>query len=135
MIEELKQEDIGVIFSYLKEYFDSSYSELDPFEKILVYKETKILGFISYSIMYERSELNYILVLPEFRDKKIASSLMEAMFCDLKENQVGNITLEVKENNQAAVKLYSKYGFEKVAIRKQYYGKIDAILMEKELGD
>lgn len=135
MIEELKKENIDVIFNYLKEYFDCNHYQLNSFEKILVYKENKILGFISYSIMYERAELDYILVLPQFRGKKIASYLMKAMFNDLKRNKVSNITLEVRENNEAAIKLYLKYGFKRVAIRKQYYGKIDAILMEKELGD
>ena len=135
MIEVLKQEDNNVIFDYLKRYFNTSYSELDPFEKILVYKEEKILGFISYSIMYERAELNYLLVLPNSRNKKIASSLMETMFFDLRDKDVNNITLEVKENNEAAIKLYSKYGFHNVAIRNKYYGTINAILMEKELGD
>lgn len=135
MIEELSQEDSHTIIDYLKQYFNSDYSDLNPFEKILVYKKEKILGFISYSMIYERAELNYLFVLPEFRNKKIASFLMEAMFSDLQKNNVDNITLEVKENNESAIKLYFKYGFQKVAIRKQYYGTTNAILMEKELGD
>ena len=43
-----------------------------------------------------------------------------------------NISLEVKEKNVPAIKLYEKYGFEKVGIRKKYYNGIDnAIIMTK----
>ena len=43
-----------------------------------------------------------------------------------------DITLEVKEDNVPALKLYEKYGFKKVAIRKGYYNGIDGILMERK---
>ena len=42
-----------------------------------------------------------------------------------------SITLEVKETNVAAIKLYKKYGFEEVAVRHGYYNGVDGILMEK----
>ena len=43
-------------------------------------------------------------------------------------------TLEVSEQNEVAISLYSKFGFEKVGLRKKYYdGKFDAILMSKKL--
>ena len=39
------------------------------------------------------------------------------------------ISLEVNEENESAIKLYEKYGFKKEAIRKNYYGKNNGILM------
>lgn len=43
-----------------------------------------------------------------------------------------NISLEVNEKNDIAIKLYEKYGFKKVGIRKKYYNGIDnAIIMTK----
>ena len=43
-----------------------------------------------------------------------------------------SITLEVREDNLYAIKLYEKFGFIKKAIRKGYYQGIDGILMERE---
>ena len=43
-----------------------------------------------------------------------------------------NITLEVKEDNEPAIKLYEKFGFEKKAIREGYYNGVDGILMERK---
>ena len=44
--------------------------------------------------------------------------------------KANSITLEVNVNNIPAIKLYEKYNFEKVGLRKRYYyGTDDAIIM------
>ena len=43
-----------------------------------------------------------------------------------------DITLEVKQTNEIAIKLYKKYSFKQVAIRKGYYNNIDGLLMERK---
>ena len=47
--------------------------------------------------------------------------------------RVVNITLEVRISNEVARKLYKKFGFREVALRKYYYGDEDGILMEKQV--
>ena len=49
------------------------------------------------------------------------------------DNNVDNITLEVRVSNMIAINLYKKYGFREVATRKYYYGDEDGILMEKQV--
>lgn len=133
MIDELRKEEESLVFQLLKQYFNAQYKELNPFERILVYKDIEVAGLISYSILYERAELNYILVLPDYRNNCIASLLIKAMLSDLIKNKVKSITLEVNENNIPAIQLYKKYGFQKISIRKKYYGNEDALLLQKEL--
>ena len=127
MIKEL---DSDIAENFLKKYFPS-YHKGDVYEKIVGFFDKDIVGIISYSKMYERAEINYIVVVPEFRGKGIASSLMEFMLNDL--NDVLSITLEVNENNKAAVNLYSKYGFKIVGTRTRYYKNENAYLMQKEM--
>ena len=43
------------------------------------------------------------------------------------------ITLEVRESNLPAIKLYEKFGFEIVNTRKKYYGEENAYLMGRRL--
>ena len=43
-----------------------------------------------------------------------------------------SITLEVREDNIPAIKLYEKNGFIKKAKRKGYYNGIDGFLMERK---
>lgn len=102
---------------------------LNAFNKILVYIEDKnILGFIDYSKMYENMEINYIFVKEEYRNKGIASKLLNYM---INNNDFLNITLEVNINNINAIKLYEKFGFKTISKRIGYYNGIDAYLMER----
>ena len=118
-------------FNKVKVLFDI---ENNTFTNYYIYKDNgKVVAFINYQIMYERSELININVLDEYQNIGIASKLMDFMFNDLKTNGVKDITLEVKVTNDKAINLYKKYGFEDVSIRKGYYQGIDGILMKKEL--
>ena len=108
--------------------------ENNTFTNYYVYKEEdKVIAYINYQIMYERSELININVKDSYQNKGIASKLLEFMFEDLKSKDVKSITLEVKVTNTKAIHLYEKYGFKEVSVRKGYYQGIDGILMEKEL--
>ncbi len=108
--------------------------ENNPFTNYYIYRiEGKIVAYINYQVMYERSELININVLEEFQNKGIASLLMEYMFRDLKNKNTLDITLEVRIDNIKAINLYKKYDFKEVSIRKGYYQGIDGILMKKEL--
>lgn len=95
--------------------------------------DNKLVGFAHYTIYYERAELNYIFVLPEYRNNSIATKMLNYIFNNIIELE--NITLEVRMSNKAAIKLYEKSGFKKCAIRKNYYGKEDAIMMIRKFGD
>ena len=108
--------------------------ENNPFTYYYVYKENeKVLGFINYSILYDRADLNFIAIREEKQNQGIGSELLEFMIHDCEERRLINITLEVSIQNQNAMNLYEKFGFEKKAIREKYYQGIDGILMEKEL--
>ena len=96
-----------------------------PYVKYIEYiEEDKILGYLKYSLIYDRMEIDNILVEPEYRGQKIGIAI---------EEHVVNITLEVRVSNEIARNLYKKFGFREVALRKFYYGDEDAILMEKQV--
>lgn len=105
----------------------------DPFlECYGYYLENELVSFISFSIQYDRAELNYIWTSDNFRNKGYASELLNFMV----EKCLGltNITLEVDVNNKNAINLYKKYGFIDVSTRKNYYSNgNDALLMMKEM--
>ena len=131
MIEEIT--DKSKVKNILKNNFKTYKISDDPFEKTVIYTNKDIIGIITYSIIYERAEINYIVVSDKNRKQGIASKLLEYAINDIKKNQCQNITLEVEENNLPAINLYLKYGFIKKAIRKKYYQNKNAILMIKEM--
>lgn len=99
----------------------------NPFGKYLLYIEEEVLGYIYYSDIYERAEINKFEVREDKRNGKIGGKLL-TKFTEIVEKSV---TLEVKNNNDIAIHLYKKYGFVEKAVRKGYYQGVDAILMEK----
>ena len=104
------------------------------YSKIIGYEmDNKIIGFLVYDLIYERCEIEYIAVLNEYRNKKIASKLLEYAINDCKLNNVINISLEVNVNNISAINLYKKFDFKIEAIREKYFNNDDAYLMVKEV--
>lgn len=103
-----------------------------PFSKEVIYVENDtVIGYLSYSIMYEKAEINNIYILEKFRSQGIGSKLLDYLVkkCKICEN----ITLEVRKNNINAISLYKKYGFKEVAIREKYYNDVDGVLMILEV--
>ena len=105
-----------------------------PYSRTINYiEDDKIIGYLDYSLIYDRMEIDNIKVEEEYQDNGIGTKLMSYLVSIAIENKVDNITLEVRKSNDKAIHLYKKFGFHEVAIRKYYYGDEDAILMEKQV--
>lgn len=72
-------------------------------------------------------------VLPEFRRRGIGSLLLEKLEEEFARRGVVKCRLEVMDGNVPAIRLYSKMGYRKVGVIKDYYGDSDGIVMEKTL--
>ena len=132
MIEKVN--DINLVLPFIKEYFPNYIVENSPYEKFFCYKNgNNIIGFISYSVIYERAELNYIVTDEQYRRKGIGQKLLDYAIEDLKNNMVENFSLEVNVNNKVAIKFYLKNKFEIKATRHNYYADGDAYLMVREV--
>ena len=129
MISELKKEDLNLINNTFinKEYLENEFNN-NPFIKVLILKEDIIIGYLYYSDIYDRVEINQIEIEENHRNCGKGSLLLK----ELTETVNKNITLEVREDNIPAIKLYEKFNFKKVAIRKGYYNGVDGILMERK---
>ena len=96
-----------LINSFLK-YFNTKIGDISKFNKYLIYSiDDKNIGFVDFSFIYDRIELNYIYVEKSYRNKNIASKLMDKLIEFAIDNKCINITLEVDESNNAAINLYS----------------------------
>lgn len=126
------QEDINKIpddEEFIKKITIQDDLKNNPFgHYLLEIDNNKIIGYLYYSDIYERAEINQIEVDVSHRNCGKASNLLKNMIDTVEKS----ITLEVKIDNIPAINLYKKFGFEEKAIRKGYYQGIDGILMEKK---
>ena len=73
-----------------------------------MYKDIDIKGILVYELIYDRAEIDYIIVDENYRRKGIATKLLNYLETN---NNLYNITLEVRESNIDAIKFYEKNGF------------------------
>lgn len=132
MIRDLETKDLVVVNNLLKELnYQIDDINGNPFFKCIIFEDDIIKGILCYQYIYDRIEIDYIIVEKLYRNQGIATKLFNYME-DLYDNLI-NITLEVNENNLSAISFYEKMGFKKVSIRKKYYKDNDGILMEKKV--
>ncbi len=126
MIIEITKNNLSVLDdSFISKDIVLSYFNNNPFAKFLVFiVDNTVVGYLYYSDIYDRIEINQITVSSCYRKKGYASMLLSKLIFFDKP-----ITLEVKSDNIAALSLYRKHGFKEVSIRKGYYNGIDGILM------
>ena len=100
--------------------------------------EKKILGYIVFYGTIENTDIFEIAIKKEYQGQSFGEELLKESMEDLvKKNINGNFSknkfmLEVNEKNVKALKLYEKIGFERISVRKNYYGKNEnAMIMMK----
>lgn len=90
-----------------------------------------IVGYILVLIKRKNAKLYSIGVDETHRGKKIAKKLLEFIFKELASLGFENLLLEVRVDNDGAISLYKKTGFEIKKILKEFYGDgCNAYLME-----
>jgi ribosomal-protein-alanine N-acetyltransferase len=98
---------------------------------------SEIVGFVIGMVYIERRSLTgHILtvdVSPTHRRKRVAQNLLQEIEKIFKGKGVRTCHLEVRENNIAALSLYQKLGYKKIARLKNYYGNAHGIYLRKDL--
>ena len=94
-------------------------------------QENEIVGFAGILLIIDQVNIMNIVVKKDKRNFGIGSLLLEEIIRYSKIHNATSITLEVNEKNIPAIKLYKKYGFKQVGLRRKYYNNEDnAILMD-----
>lgn len=81
----------------------------------------------------ESGDIQTIAVVPEHRGKGLGALLMGALLEEAEVRGLGSIFLEVRADNEVAVGLYERLGFEALDRRVGYYQPdgVDAIVMRR----
>lgn len=92
--------------------------------------ESAMVAFVAYRRVLDEIEIDKIATRPDYRRRGLAKQLLDALLNGTFESSVVRISLEVRRDNPAAIRLYMQCGFNRVGTRKRYYpdGE-DAIVM------
>jgi len=142
-INLMDKADLPEILAIEKECFPSPWTmgmftkELESSHSVCLTARIKIKGkniigaYIIFWLVADEVHLHNLAVKKEYRRQGIAYSLMEAMKEIAGKNEITLQTLEVRESNIEAIKLYQKCGFVVEGIRPLYYAETheDALIM------
>jgi [ribosomal protein S18]-alanine N-acetyltransferase len=98
-------------------------------------EEGKVAGYMGYWEVPQEAHIINLAVAPAFRGRGVGQKMMEYCLSYARKKGAQLATLEVREGNEAARRMYEKCGFRFVAIRKKYYSdnQEDAIVMMKDM--
>ena len=96
--------------------------------QILVENEV-LIGYYSYYKSFDEAYINNIAVSAKFRSKGYGKILLKELIHKAREEQINNITLEVRKSNIIARKLYESFNFKNEGIRPKFYDNTeDAVI-------
>ena len=126
MIKEASYNDILSLFKGYKEDYVISMSNKSKYYAYELNNE--FIGFICILDLDTELEIIDVFVLPEYQGNGYGDKLLKYILDNYKNR---NYFLEVNVNNERAINLYKKNGFEILTIRKHYYKDEDAYVMSK----
>lgn len=83
---------------------------------------TDLAGYALGLVRPTRIRLYSLAVDPRYRGRGLARTLTRAVIDATRARQLGEVSLEVRADNQAAIDLYESLGFTLERIRPAYYG-------------
>ena len=126
MIKEVSYNDILGLFKGYKEDYVISMSNNSKYYAYELNNE--YIGFICILDLDTELEIIDVFVLPEYQGNGYGDKLLKYILDNYKNR---NYFLEVNVNNEKAINLYKKNGFDILTTRKHYYKDEDAYVMSK----
>lgn len=138
--ELLSEDNINEVWEIEKKCFNDPWSknmftaELGNSASVFIVardEETgKAIGYGGVWTVMDVADITNIAVDEEYRRQGVGGEILRLLIKICKERQVETVNLEVRTDNQKAINLYKKTGFEECGLRKKYYhNRDDALLM------
>ena len=94
----------------------------------------EVVGYFGYLHILDELHILNVAVDPAHREHGIGSKMMSRLLEEARELSARAITLEVRESNSSAIRLYERAGFALAGVRPHYYtDKENALIYWLEL--
>ncbi len=142
VIRDMTEADVAAVAQLAASCFADAWSERiyrtelnNPYAITLIAEQNgDLIGYLNAGFVLDEVSVNSIAVRDVWRRCGVARTLLESL-----ERRTAafaaTLLLEVRASNEAAMRLYTQFGFERVGLRKRYYHdpEEDAVLMTKFL--
>lgn len=83
--------------------------------------EVPVAAFCAFWRVADQAHINNLAVRPELRGRGLGARLLEAAIDEARMLGATILTLEVRQSNVPAQRLYERAGFHQASVRKSYY--------------
>lgn len=101
---------------------------------VMVAENESVVSFLSAMVSVDACDIIMVATKKDYRKMGFAQGLFDELKKELKNKNISQIFLEVRQNNDNAIALYKKLGFVEIGRRKKYYqNTFDALVMKLSL--
>lgn len=140
MIRRMRWWDVEPVVAMERALFDDAWSpemfwdELaqGPSRTYVVAEEdAAVVAYAGLAAMPDEGYVQTIAVAPSHQRRGLGAELLTLLMDDAKRRGLPRVGLEVRIDNEPAIRLYERFGFEAIAVRKRYYqpSGTDALVM------
>lgn len=128
-IREMQIDDLEQVMPIEQENFSVPWTETGFFTFLIrsdamflvAEEEGAILGYCGVLLVLDEGDITNVSVKKSRRREGIGKKLVEALIQKTVREGVSVLHLEVRESNEAAIRLYEEMGFVRDGLRKNYY--------------
>jgi ribosomal-protein-alanine N-acetyltransferase len=93
----------------------------------------ELVGYAGLFATRHTADVQTVAVAQHRQGVGLGAMLLTALLDEAQRRRVDEVLLEVRADNEGAARLYTRFGFERVAVRRGYYqpGRVDAVVMRR----
>jgi [ribosomal protein S18]-alanine N-acetyltransferase len=93
----------------------------------------RLAGYAGLLVSGREADVQTIGVAPAMQGRGVGTLLLRALTAEAARRGATSLVLEVRADNDAAIGLYAREGFERISVRRRYYqpGDVDAWIMRR----
>ena len=129
IIRKMQPEDLLQVCKIEKDNFSLPWSEKSFMESLerndtvflVALNGEEVAGYLGCYCVAGEGEITNVAVKSSHRRQGVGGKLLETLYEEAKSLHTQEFFLEVRESNEAAIGLYSRQGFVKEGVRKNFY--------------
>ena len=129
IVRKMQPEDLLQVCEIEKDNFSLPWSEksfLESMERddtlfLVALDREEVAGYLGCYCVAGEGEITNVAVKSSYRRQGVGGKLLETLYEEAKALHTQEFFLEVRESNEAAIGLYSRQGFVKGGVRKNFY--------------
>ena len=129
IVRKMQPEDLLQVCEIEKDNFSLPWSEksfLESMERddtlfLVALDREEVAGYLGCYCVAGEGEITNVAVKSSYRRQGVGGKLLETLYEEAKALHTQEFFLEVRESNEAAISLYSRQGFVKEGVRKNFY--------------